>query len=166
MIGIPNCTYLLSRYHYDYRKSGNQVLAMTRVIRKIGLVTLMNNTTTAIGFFVFCFTDIAILYQFGLVATINIFVAFVISFILIPAVFTYLPPPTPKQLEHLDAKPRSPSCWNSSSTWCCTAGARCMCWRGPWCHWPPSASERIECRVVYGGRPAQEKLGELGLDLL
>ncbi|MBD2723512.1 efflux RND transporter permease subunit [Hymenobacter armeniacus] len=105
VIGIPNCTYLLSRYHYDYRKSGNQMLAMTRVIRKIGLVTLMNNTTTAVGFIVFAFTDIAILYQFGLVATINIFAAFVISFILIPAVFTYLPPPTPKQLEHLDAKP-------------------------------------------------------------
>ncbi|GAA4367645.1 MMPL family transporter [Hymenobacter saemangeumensis] len=105
VIGIPNCTYLLSRYHYDYRKSGNQVLAMTRVIRKIGLVTLMNNTTTAVGFFVFCLTDIAILYQFGLVATVNIFAAFVISLILIPAVFTYLPPPTPKQLEHLDAAP-------------------------------------------------------------
>ena len=105
VIGIPNCTYLLSRYHYDYRKSGNQMLAMTRVIRKIGLVTLMNNTTTAVGFIVFAFTDIAILCQFGLVATINIFAAFVISFILIPAVFTYLPPPTPKQLEHLDAAP-------------------------------------------------------------
>ncbi len=105
VIGVPNCTYLLSRYHYDYRKSGNQILAMTRVIRKIGLITLMNNTTTAIGFVVFTFTDIAILYQFGMVATINIFIAFVISFIMIPAVFTYLPPPTEKQLEHLDSKP-------------------------------------------------------------
>jgi predicted RND superfamily exporter protein len=105
VIGIPNCTYLISRYHYDYRKSGNQVLAMTRVLRKIGLVTLMNNTTTAIGFFVFCFTSIAILSQFGWVATISIFAAFFISIILIPIVFTYLPPPTPKQLEHLDAKP-------------------------------------------------------------
>ncbi len=103
VIGIPNCTYLLSRYHYDYRKSGNQMLAMTRVMRKIGLVTLMNNTTTAIGFVVFAFTDIAILYQFGLVATVNIFAAFLISFILIPAAFTFLPPPTPKQLEHLNA---------------------------------------------------------------
>ncbi|MGI4873712.1 MAG: efflux RND transporter permease subunit [Janthinobacterium lividum] len=105
VISVPNCTYLLSRYHYDYRKSGNQILAMTRVIRKIGLITLMNNTTTAIGFVVFTFTDIAILYQFGMVATINIFVAFIISFIMIPAVFTYLPPPTEKQLEHLDSKP-------------------------------------------------------------
>ncbi|UOQ73369.1 efflux RND transporter permease subunit [Hymenobacter cellulosilyticus] len=105
VIGIPNCTYLLSRYHYDYRKSGNQVLAMTRVVSKIGLVTLMNNTTSAIGFVVFCFTNIAILFQFGAVATINIFVAFLVSFILIPIVFTILPPPTPKQLEHLDATP-------------------------------------------------------------
>ncbi|AYA37984.1 hypothetical protein D3Y59_13595 [Hymenobacter oligotrophus] len=105
VIGIPNCTYLLSRYHYDYRISGNQVLAMVRVVRKIGLVTLMNNTATATGFFVFCFTNIAILYQFGWVATISIFAAFFISIILIPIVFTYLPPPTPKQLEHLDAKP-------------------------------------------------------------
>ncbi|WP_400192762.1 RND family transporter [Hymenobacter sp. B81] len=105
VIGIPNCTYLLSRYHYDYRVSGNQVLAMVRVLRKIGLVTLMNNTATATGFFVFCFTNIAILYQFGWVATISIFAAFFISIILIPIVFTYLPPPTPKQLEHLDAKP-------------------------------------------------------------
>ena len=105
VIGIPNCTYLLSRYHYDYRKSGNQVLAMTRVVRKIGLVTLMNNTTTAIGFVVFCFTNIAILFQFGLVATINIYVAFLVSFILMPIIFTILPPPSPKQLEHLDAKP-------------------------------------------------------------
>lgn len=105
VIGIPNCTYLLSRYHYDYRKSGNQVLAMARVVKKIGLVTLMNNTTTAIGFVVFCFTNIAILFQFGAVATINIFVAFAVSFILMPIVFTILPPPTPKQLEHLEAKP-------------------------------------------------------------
>lgn len=105
VIGIPNCTYLLSRYHYDYRISGNQVLAMVRVVRKIGLVTLMNNTSTAIGFFVFCFTNIAILYQFGWVATLSIFAAFFISIILVPIVFTLLPPPTEKQLEHLDAKP-------------------------------------------------------------
>lgn len=105
VIGIPNCTYLLARYHYDYRKSGNQVLAMTRVVSKIGLVTLMNNTTTAIGFFVFCFTNIAVLYEFGLVATLNIFAAFVLSFILIPVVFISLPPPTPRQLERLESRP-------------------------------------------------------------
>ena len=105
VICLPNCTYLLARYYYDYRKSGNQVLAMLRVMRKIGLVTLLNNTTTAIGFFVFCFTDIAVLFQFGLVATLNIFGAFLVSFILMPVIFTYLPPPTARQVRRLEARP-------------------------------------------------------------
>ncbi|WP_460880242.1 efflux RND transporter permease subunit [Pontibacter rugosus] len=87
VIGIPNTTYLLARYHFDYRRHGNKVLALTRVISKIGLVNLVNNATTAIGFIVFTFTHIAILYEFGVVAGINIFVTFIISMILVRAVF-------------------------------------------------------------------------------
>ncbi|MFD2513987.1 RND family transporter [Pontibacter locisalis] len=105
VIGIPNSTYLLTRYHYDYRKHGNKILALSRVISKIGVVNLVTNTTTAIGFIVFMFTHVAILYEFGVVAGINIFVTFVISIILIPVVFSYLPPPSNKQLRHLDARP-------------------------------------------------------------
>ncbi|MCC9165362.1 efflux RND transporter permease subunit [Pontibacter harenae] len=105
VIGIPNSTYILARYHLDYRRHGNKILALARVISKIGLVNLVNNTTTAIGFIVFTFTHIAVLYEFGVVAGINIFVTFFISMILIPAVFSYLPAPTERQLRHLDAKP-------------------------------------------------------------
>ncbi|MEJ8802579.1 efflux RND transporter permease subunit [Pontibacter sp. H249] len=105
VIGIPNSTYLLTRYHYDYRKHGNKILALSRVISKIGVVNLVTNTTTAIGFVVFTFTQVAILYEFGVVAGINIFVTFIISIVLIPVVFSYLPPPTARQLRHLDAKP-------------------------------------------------------------
>lgn len=105
VIGIPNTTYLLTRYHYDYRKHGNKIMALARVISKIGVVNLVTNTTTAIGFIVFTFTHVAILYEFGVVAGINIFVTYIISIVLIPVVFSYLPPPTPRQLRHLDAKP-------------------------------------------------------------
>ncbi|GAB3195001.1 MMPL family transporter [Pontibacter aydingkolensis] len=105
VIGIPNSTYLLTRYHYDYRKHGNKILALSRVISKIGVVNLVTNTTTAIGFVVFTFTQVAILYEFGVVAGINIFVTFIISIVLIPVVFSYLPPPTARQLRHLNAKP-------------------------------------------------------------
>jgi predicted RND superfamily exporter protein len=105
VIGIPNCTYLLAHYHMDYRKHGNKMLAMARVLSKLGLVTFINNATTAIGFIVFMFTDIAVLFEFGVVAGINTFVTYIICVILIPVVFSYLPPPTEKQLRHLDAKP-------------------------------------------------------------
>lgn len=105
VIGIPNCTYLLAHYHLDYRKHGNKMLAMARVLSKLGLVTFINNATTAIGFIVFMFTDIAILYEFGVIAGVNTFVTYLVCVIMIPVVFSYLPPPTEKQLRHLDAKP-------------------------------------------------------------
>jgi predicted RND superfamily exporter protein len=104
VIGVPNSTYLLATYHQEFRKHGNQVLAMARVISKLGLVIFINNATTAIGFIVFMFTDIAILYEFGVVAGVNTFVTFLLSIILVPAVFIYLKPPTEKQLKHLDAR--------------------------------------------------------------
>ncbi|MDQ3395701.1 MAG: MMPL family transporter, partial [Bacteroidota bacterium] len=104
VIGIPNCIYLLNKYHQEYSKHGNQIKALSRIIRKIGLVTLITNFTTAIGFLVLAFTDIIILQEFGIVAGINILGTFFVSIILVPAVFSYLPPPNNRQLKHLDFK--------------------------------------------------------------
>jgi predicted RND superfamily exporter protein len=104
VIGIPNSIYLLNKYHQEISLHGNKMLALSRVIRKIGLATLITNTTTAIGFAVLAFTDIAILNQFGLVTAINIMATFLVSLILIPAVFSYLPAPKGKQLKHLKFK--------------------------------------------------------------
>ncbi|HEX9601468.1 MAG TPA: MMPL family transporter, partial [Mariniflexile sp.] len=101
VIGIPNSIYLLNKYHQEISKHGNKGRALSFVIRKIGLVTLITNFTTAIGFLVLAFTNIAILKEFGLVASINIMAAFFVSTTLIPAVFSYLPTPHGKQLKHL-----------------------------------------------------------------
>lgn len=105
VIGVPNCVYLLNKYHQEYGKHGNKVLALSRVVSKIGIVTLMTNFTTAVGFIVLAFTDIVILKEFGTIAGINIFATFIVSIILIPAVFSYLPPPKARHLKHLEFKP-------------------------------------------------------------
>ena len=55
VIGIPNCIYLLNRYHSEFTKHGNKMKALTRVIEKVGVATLFTNLTTAIGFGVFFF---------------------------------------------------------------------------------------------------------------
>lgn len=105
VIGIPNCVYLLNKYHQEFRKHGNKVRALSKIIRKIGLVALMTNTTTAIGFAVFMFMDIQNLRQFGVVSSLSIMSTFVVSLILLPAFFSYLPPPSHRELQHLDRKP-------------------------------------------------------------
>ncbi|NJM93714.1 MAG: MMPL family transporter [Cytophagales bacterium] len=101
VIGIPNSVYLLSRYHYELKLHDNKILALSRVTRKIGIVTLITNTTTAVGFLVLAFTDIKILKEFGIVAGINIMATFLVSMVMIPGVFSMLPKPHGRQLKHL-----------------------------------------------------------------
>ncbi|MDN5201998.1 efflux RND transporter permease subunit [Fulvivirgaceae bacterium BMA10] len=105
VIGIPNSIYLLNKYHQEYSIHGNKMKALSRVVRKIGIVTLITNFTTAIGFVVLASADIIILKEFGIVAGINIFATFFVSIILIPGVFSYLPPPSKRQLKHLGFQP-------------------------------------------------------------
>jgi uncharacterized protein len=101
VIGIPNSVYMLNKYHHEYQEHGDQMKALSRIIRKIGVVTFITNVTTAIGFFVLISTNIKVLMEFGLVAGLNILATFVVSIILIPSVFSYVKPPSAKHLKHL-----------------------------------------------------------------
>ena len=105
VIGIPNSIYLINKFHHEFLQHGDKMKAIRTVTQKIGLVTLITNGTTAVGFGVLMFTDIVILREFGTVASLNIMATFIVSIILLPTVFSYLPSPTPKQLRHLSFKP-------------------------------------------------------------
>ncbi|HMH20906.1 MAG TPA: MMPL family transporter [Puia sp.] len=102
VIGIPNCIYFLNKYHTAYRDKGDKRLALVEMIRRMGIVTLFCNISAAIGFGVFALTGSAILNEFGVVAGINIMLLFFISFILIPVVLSYLPPPKENHTRYLE----------------------------------------------------------------
>ena len=104
VIGVPNCIYLLNKYHSEYKKHGNKAKSLTRVIQKIGNATFLTNTTTAMGFATFIFTHSDILRQFGVVASINILAIFVISIITIPTIFSFLQAPKRRHVRHLDRR--------------------------------------------------------------
>lgn len=103
VIGIPNSILLLNKYHTEFRRHGNKIRALSRMIERIGLTTFLANLTTAIGFGVFYFTNSKILMEFGLVASINVMATYLISLILIPIVFSFLPDPQLKHMKHLKA---------------------------------------------------------------
>jgi hypothetical protein len=104
VIGIPNAIYLLNKYHTEYVVHKNKEQAINEVIKKVGLATFLTNLTTAIGFLVLLSADITILREFGIVAGINVMATFVVSLILIPSVFSWMPPPSAKHLRHLEVK--------------------------------------------------------------
>jgi len=102
VIGVPNCIFLINKYQHEVKKHGNQARSLQRVISKIGNATLMTNITTACGFATFILTDSKILKEFGAVASINIMVIFVLSILLIPIIYSFLPLPREKHLNHLN----------------------------------------------------------------
>lgn len=104
VITIPNCVYLITKYHIEFRRTGNKIKSLILVIEKIGIVTVMTNATTAVGLGVLSFTEIQPLKEFGIVAGLSVVAAFFISLLFIPIVFSFLPPPTTSQTRHLERK--------------------------------------------------------------
>lgn len=104
VIGVPNCIFLINKYHSEYKYHGNRIRAIQKVIHRIGAATLLTNFTTALGFASLIFTSSTVLKEFGVVASINIMMVFVISIILIPIYYSYLNDPKERHYVHLDKK--------------------------------------------------------------
>ena len=104
VIGVPNAIFLIHKYQQEIKNHKNKGRALQRVISKIGNATLMTNLTTASGFATFIFTKSAMLNEFGIVASINIMAIFVLSLLIIPIMYSFLPIPKEKHLKHLEKR--------------------------------------------------------------
>jgi uncharacterized protein len=104
VIGIPNCIFLINKYQHEVKLHGNKVKSLQRVITKIGNATLMTNVTTASGFATFILTESQLLKEFGIVASLSILAIFILCLLIIPIIYTFLPYPKDRHLEHLNKR--------------------------------------------------------------
>ncbi len=104
VIVVENCIFLLNKYHYEFKSHGNKVKSLARAVQRIGSANLMTNATTAVGFGAFISTGNRFLVEFGVIASINIMVAYILCLVLIPTFFSYLPPPQERHTQHLDRR--------------------------------------------------------------
>lgn len=104
VIGIPNCIFIINKYHQEYSYHGNQMKALNRVIYKIGNAIFLTNTTTGLGFATFIFTQSAILVEFGIIASLGILSVFILSITLMPILQSFLKPPSQRHIKHLERK--------------------------------------------------------------
>ncbi len=104
VIGIPNCIFLLNKFHNEFKGHRNKIKAISRIINKVGNITLLTNLSTASGFAAFIFTKSQTLKEFGVIASMNIMLIFLFSLIIIPIALSYFPPPKRKHTQHLDKK--------------------------------------------------------------
>ncbi len=101
VIGVPNCIFLINKYQQEIKKHGNKAKSLQRVITKVGNATLMTNVTTASGFATFALTESKLLKEFGIVASLNIIALFILCLLVITIIYSYMPQPKERHLEHL-----------------------------------------------------------------
>ncbi|MGK0638480.1 efflux RND transporter permease subunit [Schleiferia thermophila] len=104
VIGIPNCIFLINKFHYEYKNHKNRILALQRTIAKIGNAIFFSNLTTAFGFFALAFTRSSTLVEFGLVASLSILAVFVHSIVIITLYYLYAPAPKERHIKHFDRR--------------------------------------------------------------
>lgn len=104
VIGVPNAVFLINKYQQEIKKHGQQGKALQRVITKIGNATLMTNITTASGFATFVFVKSQLLREFGILASLNIISIFILALLIIPILYSFMPLPKKKHLNHLEKK--------------------------------------------------------------
>jgi predicted RND superfamily exporter protein len=104
VIGVPNAVFLINKYQQEIKKHGNQAKSLQRVIAKIGNATLMTNITTASGFATFVFVKSDLLREFGILASVNIISIFILALLIIPIIYSFMPLPKKKHLNHLERR--------------------------------------------------------------
>lgn len=101
VIGITNCIFLINKYQQEIKLHNNQARALQRVISKIGVSTLMTNLTTAAGFATFMITGNDLLFEFGLVTSINVITVYLLTLMIVPIAYSFMDVPKEKHLYHL-----------------------------------------------------------------
>jgi predicted RND superfamily exporter protein len=101
VIGITNCIFLINKYHQEIKIHQNQAKALQRVISTIGVSTLMTNLTTAAGFATFMITGNDLLFEFGLVTSVNVITVYLLTLVIVPIVYSFMEVPKEKHLQHL-----------------------------------------------------------------
>lgn len=104
VIGVPNCIFLINKYHSEYVLHQSRSKALTRMFTTTGVSLFLANVTTAIGFGVLVFTHSSFLQQFGVIAAINVMLTYFIALFLVPVILSYLPEPKVKHVSHLEGK--------------------------------------------------------------
>ncbi len=102
VIGIPNCIFLINKFHLEFLKSKDKEHALNITIQRIGNITLLTNLTTAAGFASFMLTNSRTLQEFGAIASLNILIIFLLSILIIPIYFSFGEAPRERHTKHLD----------------------------------------------------------------
>jgi hydrophobe/amphiphile efflux-3 (HAE3) family protein len=98
--GIADSIHLINRYYEELDKGLSKKEALLVVIRHMGVACFMTSFTTTVGFLSLYTASIKIIKTFGLFSGIGIFIAYLVTILLIPILLSLRPAPKRKWKEH------------------------------------------------------------------
>jgi predicted RND superfamily exporter protein len=93
VVSMSDVIHLVSRYLDALRVEEKPFVAIKVAVREVGIATLLTSITTAIGFFSLVFVRVQPIQVFGVVMGIGVLIAFVLTFVTLPALFYIFPGP-------------------------------------------------------------------------
>lgn len=93
VVGMSDVVHIITKYFDELRVGKEKMLALKTAFKEIGVATFLTSLTTAIGFLTLMTSSIVPTQEFGLIAAIGVFVAYILAFSLLPAVLLLSPPP-------------------------------------------------------------------------
>ena len=98
--GIADSIHLINRYYEELDKGLSKKEALLVIIRHMGVACFMTSFTTTVGFLSLYTASIKIIKTFGLFSGIGIFIAYLVTILLIPILLSLRPVPKRKWKEH------------------------------------------------------------------
>jgi uncharacterized protein len=96
VVGVGDTVHILVQYFEEYYRLQEKDQALLETMRKLFAPCLLTSVTTAIGFMSLVAIPIPPIRRFGLYAAFGVLAAFVVSFLLAPAILKLMAPPTKK----------------------------------------------------------------------
>ena len=96
VVCISNVVHIVEKYLDELRKKKSKLEALTTAFTEIGLATFFTAFTTAVGFLSLYTAMILPIKEFGWITAIGVYVAFLLSFSLLPALLYLLKTPKVK----------------------------------------------------------------------
>jgi predicted RND superfamily exporter protein len=93
VVSMSDVIHLVSRYLDALRTEDTPLDAIKLSVQEVGMATLLTSVTTSIGFFSLVFVRVQPIQVFGVVMGIGVLIAFVLTFITLPALFIFFPGP-------------------------------------------------------------------------
>lgn len=93
VVSMSDVIHLVSRYLDALREEDVPLNAIKVAVREVGLATLLTSVTTSIGFFSLVFVRVEPIQVFGVVMGVGVLIAFILTFITLPAMFIFFPGP-------------------------------------------------------------------------